>query len=309
MSDLKRPPAKREPLATETDRYPAAPASSTVTEAAGKPAGLEPKRVMTTALGTPRVAQSRDPAERSSAAEPSDEPNQTGEVDLFKVRRVTIPPDMRAKMLDWWAHERHKSVPVDTMPPDRVTAPVQKDDEPRFIVDEGYAPGTLSDVEQAPQVPNSVTPLGLPSVPMRSTRGIAAAAIFVLTMFVLVVMVMRWGRRSPDQQLTEVPTSPATPALPVEAASPRATGQSADTPSSAQSSATANGSHAAIAPLPQPTLGRSASGANEPPSTMKPRTPASPKRFRPAPEQRPPSSGEPAKARSGPDTESPPFSD
>jgi hypothetical protein len=142
------------------------------------------------------------PGARSASGEPeaaSDEAEEKGEVDLFKVRRVTIPPEMRTKMIDWWAHERQKSVPADTVPPNQVTAGVaaksaapKRDNEPSIVVNKGVESDTIPDLKHArPAVPDSVTPVGVPKVPMRSVRGIAVGIVFLLAMFLLLAVALQ----------------------------------------------------------------------------------------------------------------------
>jgi hypothetical protein len=130
-----------------------------------------------------------------AAPRPSAEPRastvgapDTTDVDPYKVRRVTIPPDMRVKMLDWWKNRRHEDLPKDTLPP-QPSAP----DEP--TPKRTLEPDTIRNFPPPGKTPDSVTPVGVSTVPMKSLRGIAVAVALVAAALLLLVVIFRRGER------------------------------------------------------------------------------------------------------------------
>jgi hypothetical protein len=131
---------------------------------------------------------------------------------------------MRVKMLDWWKNRRHEDLPKDTIPP-QPSAP----DEP--TPKRTLEPDTIRNFPPPGKTPDSVTPVGVSTVPMKSLRGIAVAVALVAAALLLLVVI----RRGERPRVTEPASAASVPIPALTSEPPRAPTPMVATPPAASS--------------------------------------------------------------------------
>jgi len=223
------------------------------------------------------------PVRGAAAAAPikSPEPSPRGEskersFNPFKFQRITLPPGLRLDFFRWSRAARHEKPPFDTLLPQGGAAPPANAAPPARA---GTPRGSATD---------SVSPMGVSTLPVRATRGLVAVAVFVAIASLVALAVATLGRgrarsnvatasdsmggkaahpivdggvkmapsaqpASPPTVMTAPAPAPGAPRAPIDARSERDTPASAPPSRARQSKSAPTALHPADSPRPGPT--------------------------------------------------------